>query len=169
MAAGERLPTNVPANMFVQLQKKQFSKSAGWYVDAEEAVKEYGIDRLRYYLTSIIPETQDSNFDWQVFHDKVNAELVNKIANLFNRVGSQVKKHYDGKIPAEDFIGIPDLGTKHKEIIDCLERVEINSALSKVVELAEEANKYLDDVKPWNVVKKNKEEARKLFALKSGL
>lgn len=164
MAAGERLPTNVPANMFVQLMKKQFSKSAGWYVDAEEALKAYGVDRMRYYLTTIIPESQDTNFDWAIFKEKVNAELVNKIANLFNRVGTQVLKHYDGVLPADLFSASKSLRSWHDQVAAYLEKFEINEALTKVVLLTEEANKYLDEVKPWNVVREDKEKARPLFA-----
>jgi len=163
MAADERLPTNVPANMFVQLQKKQFSKSSGWYVDAQEALKDYGVDRLRYYLTTIIPEVQDTNFDWRIFREKVNAELVNKIANLFNRVGSQIKKHFDGKLSPEDCKQFPPVLSAHSKTLEALENFEFNSALSQVVQLSEEANKYLDNTKPWNVVREDKERARSIF------
>lgn len=164
MAAGERLPTNVPANMFVQLMKKQFSKSAGWYVDADEAVKSYGIDRVRYYLISIIPESQDTNFDWMVFKEKVNAELVNKIANLFNRVGTQILKHYGGRLEPKVFSGIQNLKSAHSEAAQFLEKFEMNSALNRIVLLTEEANKVLDDEKPWNLVKEDKEKAKIVFA-----
>jgi methionyl-tRNA synthetase len=167
MAAGERLPTNVPANMFVNLMKKQFSKSSGWYVDAKEALQTYGVDRVRYYLTTIIPEVQDTNFDWQNFHDKVNAELVNKIANLFNRVGTQIKKHYEGKLAPETFSGIENLSDYHAKVIAALENYKINDGLNEIILLCEEANKYLDDVKPWNKVKEDKEAAKILFSTAS--
>lgn len=164
IAAGERLPSDVPANMFVLLQKKQFSKSANWYVDAEEALKDFGIDRLRYYLISIIPEFQDTNFDWTVFREKVNAELVNKIANLFNRVSSQVLKHFDGRIEPSDFAQVKELSAHHKKLHGHLEKVHINDGLSAVVGLTEEANKYLDETKPWNLIKEDKEAVRPVFA-----
>jgi len=164
MAAGERLPTNVPANMFVQLMKKQFSKSSGWYVDADDAVKSYGVDRVRYYLISIIPETQDTNFDWMVFKEKVNAELVNKIANLFNRVGTQILKHYAGRLEPENFSEIKNLKSAHADTLKHLENFEINAALNRIVLLTEEANKILDEEKPWNQVKEDKEKARLVFA-----
>lgn len=164
MAAGERLPTNVPANMFVQLMKKQFSKSSGWYVDAEEAVQAHGVDRVRYYLTTIIPEVQDTNFDWMMLKEKVNSELVNKIANLFNRVGTQVLKHYEGILPPEEFSGAKDFSSKHNSVIAHLEKFKINEALSEIVLLTEEANKFLDESKPWNAVREDKMKARALFA-----
>ncbi len=164
LSAGKRLPTNVPANMFVNLMKKQFSKSSGWYVDAKEALQNFGIDRVRYYLTTIIPEVNDTNFDWQNFHDKVNAELVNKIANLFNRVGTQILKHYGGRLEPEVFSEIQSLEPTHVVVAAALESFDINGALAKIVNLCEDANKYLDEVKPWNVVKEDKEKAKLLFA-----
>lgn len=163
MAAGKRLPTNVPANMFVQLMKKQFSKSSGWYVDAEEAIATYGVDRVRYYLISLIPEFQDTNFDWQIFHDKVNSELVNKIANLFNRVGTQIQKHYGGIIENNYFSDIA-MPPPHNEVLSCIEGFRFNDGLSKIVQLAEAANKFLDEEKPWNVIKEDREKAKHIFA-----
>lgn len=156
------LPTNVPANMFVQLMKKQFSKSSGWYVDAKEALDTYGADRMRYYLTSIIPETEDTSFDWNLFREKVNADLVNKIANLFNRVGKQILKHYDGKLNPID---IPKdwHASVYQDVHQALETFEINKALSRIIEFTEEANKFLDQQKPWNVVKDDKERAIPIF------
>ena len=118
----------------------------------------------RGVLTSIIPEHQDTNFDWQIFFNKVNSELVNKIANLFNRVSTQIKKHFDGKLEPALFKNIPDLSEAHAEAIQALETYELNGALSRIVLLSEEANKYLDDVKPWNVIKEDKEKAKLLFA-----
>ncbi len=169
LAAGQRLPTNVPANMFVQLMKKQFSKSAGWYVDAEYALNTFGVDRMRYYLTTLIPESQDTNFDWMVFREKVNAELVNKIANLFNRVGTQVLKHYGGRIEPSLFAShMPELKSWHERVVSHLEKFEINLALTAIVELTEEANKFLDESKPWNLVKESKEKALEPFARATG-
>jgi methionyl-tRNA synthetase len=164
MAAGERLPTNVPANMFLQLQKKQFSKSSGWYVDAKEALEKYGVDRLRYYLITLIPETQDTNFDWQMFHDKVNSELVNKIANLFNRVGTQIQKHFDGRIERDHFQKGPNLHEDHQLVLGDLESFRLNSALSRILDLTERANKFLDENKPWNLLKTDKSAALSILA-----
>ena len=56
---------HVPANQFLSLEGKQFSKSTGHYVDALEAVNELGQDALRYYLLSILPEATDSSFSWE--------------------------------------------------------------------------------------------------------
>ena len=85
-ASGRALPaTDVPANQYLNLEGKQFSKSAGWYVDADEAVEQFGADPLRYYLFSILPWREDSSFTWEGFQARVNGELANNIGNLVNR------------------------------------------------------------------------------------
>ena len=76
---------DVPANQYLNLEGKQFSKSSGWYVDAHEAVNQFGSDALRYYLTAISPEASDSSFSWEGFQARVNGELANNIGNLINR------------------------------------------------------------------------------------
>src|SRR5690554_6750325 len=78
--------TDLPANQYVNLEGKQFSKSKGWYVDAVEAIETFGSDALRFYLTSLIPETSDSSFTWKGFELKINSELANNIGNFINRV-----------------------------------------------------------------------------------
>lgn len=164
LAIGERLPTNVPSNMFLNFQKKQFSKSSGTFVDAKKVLHDYGIDRLRYYLVTIMPEFQDSTFDWQSFHDRVNGELVNKIANLFNRVSSQIKKQYEGRLDPEDFGQIESLSSWHHIVDKHIEAFHLNAGLQEIVGLTEEANKYLDNEKPWKLVKEDKEKAKPVFA-----
>ena len=76
---------NLPANQYVNLEGKQFSKSKGWYIDAKAAIDEFGVDALRYYLTTLIPETNDSSFTWEGFEAKINNELANNIGNFVNR------------------------------------------------------------------------------------
>src|SRR5690606_6949172 len=72
----------LPANQYVNLEGKQFSKSLGWYIDSDEAIEEFGSDALRYYLITLIPETNDSSFTWSGFEAKVNNELANNIGNF---------------------------------------------------------------------------------------
>lgn len=77
--------SDLPANQYVNLEGKQFSKSKGWYVDADEAIDQFGSDALRFYLTSLIPETSDSSFTWKGMELKINSELANNIGNFINR------------------------------------------------------------------------------------
>ena len=85
---------DVPANQYLNLEGKQFSKSSGWYVDAHEAVDNFGSDALRYYLTAISPEASDSSFTWEGFQARVNGELANNIGNLINRCLKFWKKNW---------------------------------------------------------------------------
>ena len=84
----------MPANQYLNLEGKQFSKSAGWYVDAQDAVDKFGSDALRYYLTAIAPEASDSSFTWDGFQARLNGELANNIGNLVNRCLKFWKKNW---------------------------------------------------------------------------
>ena len=77
--------SELPANQYVNLEGKQFSKSKGWYIDSKKAIDEFGSDQLRYYLTTLIPESNDSSFTWKGFEAKINNELANNIGNFINR------------------------------------------------------------------------------------
>jgi methionyl-tRNA synthetase len=95
---------DLPANQYLNLMGKQFSKSQGWYVDAEEAIHEFGSDNLRYYLTTLIPENNDSSFTWEGYEARVNNELANNIGNFVNRSMSFLKRIGQRKLRSQSFM-----------------------------------------------------------------
>ena len=91
---GYIVPDNVPANEFMNLEGDKMSTSRNWKLDMQDYIddfikKENGgpqlADALRYYLTTILPETKDSEFTWKGFQDAMNGELVAIFANFVNR------------------------------------------------------------------------------------
>lgn len=97
------LPTNIPANEFVNLEGKKFSTSRGRAVRLNDIVENYNPDYIRYYLTSIIPENQDSDFKRKEFQDKCN-NLCDTLGNLFSRVMNLCIKYCDGKFESFDSV-----------------------------------------------------------------
>jgi len=81
------LPTQIPANEFLNLEGKKFSTSRGYAIWIEDIVRDYDPEFVRYYLTNIIPETSDSNFYWQEFQDYAN-NLTDVVGNLVSRVSN---------------------------------------------------------------------------------
>ena len=163
-------PTDVPASHFVNLEGKQFSKSAGWYVDAEKAVDAFGQNALRIYLTSIIPETGDSNFSWDNFVH-VNNEFGNKIGNFINRSTSFMAKHFpEGLSPAaferafesKDAQGIPALVA---EVRNALEKIQHQRAYAALLRLGEVANETFHVQEPWKTIKTDRAAAEQSLAL----
>ena len=111
---GYNLPINVPANQFMNLEGDKVSTSRNWAVWIHEYLDEWPgkEDLMRYYLIKNMPEQRDSEFTWKGFQDACNNELVNNLANFFNRVMVLINKYYGGKIPSFDpdkgFVGTED-------------------------------------------------------------
>ncbi|MCO4793950.1 MAG: methionine--tRNA ligase [Bacteriovoracaceae bacterium] len=171
MASGRALPaTDVPANQYLNLEGKQFSKSAGWYVDSNEAVEQFGADALRYYLFSILPEGSDSSFTWEGFQARVNGELANNIGNLVNRCLKFWAKNWSDGLPAEAFAGLfgseaeTKFSTTIKELHEQLDGKHIKKALETLMALGQEVNTYFSDKAPWAEFKTDPEAASKTIA-----
>ena len=163
------LPYDVPANQFMNLEGKKISGSKNWAVWGRDALTRYDPDALRYYLTVNMPESKDSDWDWEFFVAHNNNELVANWGNLANRVLSFCHKHWDGKIPDVDVNTLrePDLNllsvmdAGFASVGDLLEAVKIRAALNEAMRLATEVNKYLDTSAPWKELKIDREEAAK--------
>jgi methionyl-tRNA synthetase len=159
------LPYDVPANEFLNLEGKKLSGSRNWVVNGLDALTRFDPDPLRYYLTSVMPETRDTDWDWEEFYHRNNDELVATWGNLVNRVLSFAYKHWEGVVPDPG-----DLTDKDKDLLTQVENgldtvgaeieaVHLRSALSEGIRLASEVNKYLDDTAPWFTIKSDKTEA----------
>ncbi|MGB8252835.1 MAG: methionine--tRNA ligase, partial [Anaerolineaceae bacterium] len=93
------LPYDVPANEFLNLEGQRISGSRNWAVWGLDFLERYDPDSLRYYLTMVMPESKDSEWDWNEFFHRNNDELVATWGNLVNRVLSFAYKHWEGVIP----------------------------------------------------------------------
>ena len=95
------LPTNVPANEFMNLEDDKISTSKNWAVWGHEYLEEFPgqQDVLRYVLTANLPEHKDNNFTWKDFQTKNNSELVGIFGNFINRVMVLTDKYYAGVVP----------------------------------------------------------------------
>ena len=100
IASGNKnLPYDVVANEYLNFGGKQFSKSKKWAVWLPDFLESYDPDPLRYHLTSIMPETSDSDFTWQSYLDANNNELVATLGNFIHRVLSMTYNNFEGKVP----------------------------------------------------------------------
>ncbi|AZI66364.1 methionine--tRNA ligase [Kaistella daneshvariae] len=158
-----KMPTNVPAFEFLNLENDKISTSRNWAVWAHEYVDEFPgqQDVLRYALLSSAPETKDNNFTWKDFQTKNNSELVGIFGNFINRVAVLIHKYYDGIVPAGDE-NAPELNEISKaatEVEIFLENFEFRNALAAMMNLARFGNQYLQIAEPWKTIKDNPEKA----------
>ena len=169
------LPYDVPANEFMNLEGQKISGSRNWGVWGRDFLSRYDPDPLRYYLTVNMPETKDTDWDWDEFYHRNNDELVATWGNLANRVLSFTYKHWEGVVPDPGELTVLDrellasIEDGFKTVSDEFEKVHLRAALAEGMRLASEVNKYLDQTAPWQQVKTDKQAAgRAIFtALKA--
>ncbi|MCS7252316.1 MAG: methionine--tRNA ligase [Thermoflexus sp.] len=152
------LPYDVPANEFLNLEGDKFSTSRNWAVWALDAAERYAVDAIRYYLTSIMPETQDAEFRWADFIRHNNEELLSIWGNLVHRVLTFAVRHFDGEVPMPGLMEPRDaellaridvsFGTVGRLIEGC----RFRQALETLMGLAAEANRYLNECEPWREI-----------------
>ena len=160
------LPTNVPANEFLNLEGKKISTSKNWAIWLDEYIKDFPEmqDTLRYVLTANAPENKDNDFTWKDFQAKNNNELVAIFGNFINRVVVLTQKYYDGKTPSCQV-----LNEKEKDLIDqvysypkkigkSIEKYKFREAINTMIDLARLGNKYLAEEEPWKVIKTESSE-----------
>lgn len=153
------LPYDVPANEFMNIEAQKISGSRNWAVWASDFLTRYDPDALRYYLTVNMPESKDTDWDWDDFYHRNNDELVATWGNLANRVLSFAFKHWQGVVPDpgkltpldEDLLR--EIEDGFDTVGDELEAVHLRAALAEAMRLASEVNKYLDVTAPWLTVK----------------
>ena len=161
------LPYNVPANEFMNLEGRKISGSANWAVWGLDILDRYDADAIRYYLTVTMPETRDTDWDWEDFFNRNNSELLATWGNLANRVLSFTYKNWDGVIPAPEELRDSDKELLQKisdgfdAVAEKIEKVELRNALGQIMDLATEVNKYLDVHAPWFEIKTDRGQAEK--------
>ncbi len=167
---GNILPTNVPANEFLNLEGDKMSTSRNWKLEMRDYIvdfvkKENGgdqcVDMLRYYLTQIAPESKDSEFTWKGFQDAVNSELVSIFGNYVNRTFVLMHKLCNGKVPQfhahladeKDKQIELDIQEAKQKVEFALEHYKFREGLFDVIDLARKGNKYMQEKEPWIVAK----------------
>ena len=159
------LPYDVPANEFMNIEGQQFSKSRGLAVWLPDFLDRFGPDPIRYYVTSVMPETRDTDFGWEDFVRRNNDELVATWGNLCHRVLTFAHKHYEVRVPTPGLMDREDVGLLAKidvafrPVGRLLSEAKFRAALGEVMALAREVNGYLDEKAPWKQVKENRDLA----------
>ncbi len=155
------LPENVPASEFLNLEGDKFSTSRNWAVWLHEYLeanpgKE---DELKYVLTSIAPETKDSEFTWKEYQTRINSELADILGNFVNRALVLTQKYYEGKVPQlgtlteEDHTVLAEMQEIPKRISKLIYAYKLREAQAEAMNMARLGNKYLADQEPWKVIK----------------
>jgi len=149
----------LPANEFLNLEGRQFSKSDGWTIDLADFFQNFTADQIRYTLAANAPENQDSEFTWKDFQIRCNSELLGKYGNLANRVLVFLQNKAQSKVPSNANLADSDLAFL-KQIIDIAgeasqsyKQFNLRRASQLVMQIAQTGNVYFDERKPWSLAK----------------
>ena len=162
LSAGIPLPKTIFAHGWWLSDSSKMSKSVGNVVNPLDLIEEYGVDPVRYYLMREMVLGQDANFTMESFIKRYNSDLANDYGNLLNRISTLIKKNYDGLIPDKG-----EQTSSEEEIIKSAEallngmsnkikEMKINDSIEDIMKFVRSINKYMDEQKPWKLVKEDK-------------
>jgi methionyl-tRNA synthetase len=156
MGAGIRKPTAVYAHGFLTVEGAKMSKSRGTFIKARTYLDHLNPDYLRYYFAAKLgPGTSDIDLNLEDFVNRVNADVVGKVVNIASRCAGFIQRKFDGQLSAElpkpalyaDFIA------EREAIAADFEGRNYQAAVRRIMALADEANRYIDEEKPWQQIK----------------
>ncbi len=167
IANGEySLPYNVAGLQYLNYEGGKISKSRGFGIFCENLPKTgLSSDHWRFYLTYLIPETDDTQWKWEEFKERVNNELVANLGNFIYRTLSFIKRYFKGKVPEAELSEsdrevLKEAERIREEYAELVWKVHLRDGLRKVLELSDIGNRYFQTSEPWKAVKENPERAK---------
>ncbi len=160
--AGFRTPSSVFAHGFLTVNGQKMSKSRGTFITARTYLDNLNPSYLRYYYAAKLgPTIEDIDLNLDDFVARVNSDLVGKLINIASRCAGFISKSFDGKLAAS----LPDnklfsrVAEASGRIAEHYEKREYSKAMRMIMAFADEANRYIDDKKPWVMIKHEKTAA----------
>lgn len=174
MSMGLPLPKQVFGHPWMLFASDKMSKSKGNVIYADDMVRLFGVDAVRYYMLSAMPYAQDGSITYEAFITKYNAELANTLGNLVNRTVAMANKYFSGEIDAASISDPLDQELKDTAlsavsgVLSAMEEYRTADALQKIIALAQRSNKYIDETAPW-ILAKDEASLPRLKAVLSNL
>ena len=155
-ATGHKTPDSVSVHGFLTVDGAKMSKSRGTFVMAETYLQHLNAEYFRYYLAAKLSNgVVDIDLNLEDFAARVNSDLVGKVVNIASRCAGFIVKRFDGKLGATN--ATPQL---HQDFIDAsssiasrYENKETSQAIREIMALADKANQFIDEHKPWVLIK----------------
>lgn len=151
-----KLPDYIPTRGHLMLSNRKISKSRGWYIGLKDFLQLFPSDYLRFYLARVTPYSQtDTNFDWDVFIERINNELIANIGNFIHRTLSFIKTTFDGSVPEPTVYDDVDLSTINRisgisDVVGtAIAKNEIENAMREILDFSSSLNRYFQKKKPW--------------------
>ena len=153
------LPKQIFGHPWLLFGNDKMSKSKGNILYADDLVKEYGVDAVRYYVLHEIPYANDGNLTNELLVERINSDLANVLGNLVNRTVAMGNKYFEGKVinPSVsddvDNVLISMINELDKRVEVKMDTLEVGAALDEIFDLLRRSNKYIDETMPWVLAK----------------
>ncbi|WP_297238400.1 methionine--tRNA ligase [uncultured Faecalicoccus sp.] len=166
MALGEPLPKKVFGHPWLLIGDGKMSKSKGNVIYAEDLVRHFGVDAVRYYCLHEMPFAQDGTITWELVVERVNSDLANILGNLVSRTIAMSNKYFGGKVLNPGVCEEVDLDLKETAMSTLpkveakMEELRVGDALDEIFTLLRRSNKYIDQTMPWALAKEEDKKDR---------
>ena len=154
--AGFRAPTSVFAHGFLTVNGQKMSKSRGTFIKARTYLDNLNPEFLRYYYAAKLgPTIEDIDLNLDDFIARVNSDLVGKLVNIASRCAGFINKRFDGRLADKlaDEALFAEFAAASDAIAGHYEKREFSKAMRLIMALADKANRYIDEHKPWVMAK----------------
>lgn len=154
--SGFRLPTAIYAHGFLTVNGQKMSKSRGTFITAKQYLSCLNPEYLRYfYATKLGSGIEDIDLNFADFCQRVNADLIGKVVNIASRCAGFISKYFNNRLANE--LANKDLFNHFSQTGDKIAKLylnrEYNQATREIMGLADLANQYIDEMKPWSLAK----------------
>lgn len=166
MALGEPLPKQVFGHPWLLVGDGKMSKSTGNVIYADDLVRLFGVDAVRYYVLHEIPFASDGTITYELMMERINADLANVLGNLVNRTIAMDHKYFGGEImppcepePVDEELKALALALPAK-VEAKMDGLHVADAIDEIFTLLRRSNKYIDETMPWALAKDEGKRAR---------
>ncbi len=159
LALGEPLPKQVFGHPWMLFGEEKMSKSRGNVIYAEDLVRHFGVDAVRYYSLHEMPFANDGTITYEVFINRYNSNLANSLGNLVNRTVAMINKYFGGVLQQGNVGGEFDDDLKAVclaaagRIEEKMKTFHVADSLDEIWKIVDRANKYIDETTPWILAK----------------
>ena len=159
MALDLPLPKQVFGHPWLLMGEGKMSKSKGNVMYADELVKLFGVDAVRYFLIHEMPFDSDGTITYELLVERLNADLANTLGNLVNRTVAMSNKYFGGLVEKTGAREVVDEELKEAatsavgKVTARMDELRVADAITEIFNLFKRCNKYIDETAPWTLAK----------------
>ena len=166
MALDLPLPKQIFGHPWLLQGDGKMSKSKGNVIYADELVKLFGVDAVRYFVLHEMPFDNDGVISWELMVERLNSDLANTLGNLVNRTISMTNKYFGGSVADKDAAEAVDAELKavveaaSGKVDEKMDKLRVADAITEIFNVFKRCNKYIDETMPWALAKEEEKKDR---------